>query len=290
MTRATLVVTFLLLLVGVSARSEVDHSHARFDEVLERHVSGGLVDYRALKRADADTASAFSVYLRQLAGGPGETDSTWTRAERLAYWINAYNAFTLKLIVNDYPIDAAWYMWVFPFVRFFVPANSILMIGGRWDDKTFDSVRGAITLDTIEHEILRGEIGDARIHFAIVCASLGCPDLRSRAYHSTAIDDELEQATRDFMRDPEHVRVDADGHLDVSKIFEWFREDFDAPVPGGADVFAIDTDGYGEDAGVARWVAAYGSEEIRLRVAAGPFSLGHLGYDWSLNEQPRDDD
>jgi hypothetical protein len=272
-------------LVG-PARGDVDHTHQRLDRVLAAHVSDGLVDYAALVDEAADPTSDFALYLDELASGGAADEATWSREQQLAYWINAYNAFTLELIVNDYPIDAAWYMWVFPFMRLFLPSNSILMIGGRWDDKTFESVRGPITLGAIEHEILRAEIDDPRIHFAIVCASIGCPDLRDRAYHPSAVHEELDAAARGFIGDRKHVRVEDDGELRVSKIFSWFREDFDVPPPVAGDRDLPDVEAYGEDAGVARWLAAYGSEALRARITAGPPSIEHLGYDWSLNEQP----
>jgi hypothetical protein len=276
-------VLFALLLPRASPA--VDHSHAKLDTTLAEFLTDGLVDYGALQASAQDPESAFRRYLLDLASEPPEAESTWSRDERLAYWINAYNAFTLKLIVDHYPTGMRWWAKTLPFIRKWIPANSILQIEGRWDRIMFDSVRGPITLNAIEHEILRPEFEDPRIHFAIVCASIGCPRLRSTAFHARQLGAELDDATTDFIADPAKVSFDGEtGELRVSKIFDWFRTDFDRP-PAGA-LPNPDTESYGKNAGVARWLAAHGPPKLRARIDRGPFRLEHLPYDWHLNEQP----
>ncbi len=274
------------LLLGSPVRA-IDHSHVLFDSVLARHVDGGRVDYCGLQAEDGDPQSAFSRYLDDLAGATAAEEATWSREQRLAYWINAYNAFTLKLIVDHYPIGARWYMNVLPFLRCFLPVNSILMIPGRWDEVRFASARGAITLAHIEHEILRPEFEDPRIHFAIVCASIGCPLLRDRVFRADRIDAQLGAATEDFVADPQKVWVHPDnGDLEISRIFKWFREDFDRSPPADRPSVEEASERYGKNAAVVRWLAGYGTRGLRRRIADGPYDVAHLSYDWTLNEQP----
>ncbi len=276
----------------------VDHEYRAFDEVLSVHVTDGWVDYAALARELASPSSRFAATLAELADGSVEDEAGWTSAQREAYWINAYNAFTLKLIVDHHPIGARWYMNVFPFLRLFIPTNSILMIPGRWDTITFDSVRGPITLDAIEHTILRPEFVDPRIHFAIVCASVGCPALRSHAYHAATLDEELNRAATDFIRNPSQVTLSDDrGEVEISRIFAWFREDFDVPPPlapasGWTGVLArlgdeAGADVYGRERGVVRWLAAYGDDALQEALATTVDAVSHRGYDWSLNDVAR---
>lgn len=277
-------IPFLLALAVLSVSvsvGAVDHSHILLDRALAEFVENGLVDYAGLQRSAANVDSDFSRYLEELADG---SEENWSEDQRLAYWINAYNVFTLRLIIDHYPIRTRWYMKVLPVFRWFLPTNSILMIKGRWDAIKFESVRGPITLGDIEHEILRPEFHDARIHFAIVCGSIGCPDLRSVAFHADSVQGELDETTRDFFANPEKVHIDPDGDLQLSKILEWFREDFDQP-PARETSRDTSFEKYGDDAGVARWLAVYGPSRLKERIRKGPFEFGHLGYDWSLNEQ-----
>jgi hypothetical protein len=276
----------IVLLFAAGARGAAP-SPALLDRTLSEFVHDGLVDYRALKVAAADPESAFSRYLSELARGSREEEMRWSRDERLAYWINAYNAFTLKLIVDHYPIKARWYMNVFFPLRLFLPTNSILMIDGRWDRITFETARGPVTLGEIEHEILRPEFNDPRIHFAIVCASLSCPKLGSRAFRADHVQAELDHAAEAFVRDSTKVRVQGDD-LEVSRIFKWFRSDFDDPVAAGPDAQATVGERYDRDSGVVRWLWVFGAEELRARIARGPGRLRHLRYDWTLNELPLD--
>ncbi len=278
---------FVLLFSPAHPAVAVDHTHAQLDTVLQRFVREGRVDYQGLQEQVADPHSAFSRYLSQLAEGSAETEAAWSREQRLAYWINAYNAFTLKLIVDHYPISPRWYMHVLPFLSYWMPRDSILQIDGRWDGITFASVRGEVTLGDIEHEILRPEFGDPRIHFAIVCASVGCPRLQSHAYHPGTITAELDAAAIEFMTTPGQVTWDRDtDSLRISRIFTWFRADFDAPLPPGREQLPAGVAArYGKEDGVVRWLAGYGGAALARRIADGPYRIRYLRYDWRLNEQ-----
>lgn len=275
----------LLVLLGISAAGAlgVDHSHARFDSVLDAFVRDGLVDYAALQATVADGQDDFTAYLAELAEGD---ESTWSDDEKLAYWINAYNAFTLKLIIDHYPIGTRWFVDLLPFLRIWLPANSILQIPGRWTDVTFDSVRGAITLDAIEHQILRPEFADPRIHAAIVCASIGCPVLRDEAYAGDRVDAQLDDQFAGFLSSGRGAELDADdARIEISKVFDWFREDWDVAPPADRPRLPA-PERFGDDAGPLRWIHAYAPPPMRERLDSGDWDVGHLDWDWHLNEVP----
>jgi hypothetical protein len=259
----------------------VDHTHVRLDRILSERVHDGRVDYAALRSDAGIPTGDLARYLDELAEGD---ESEWGEKERLAYWINAYNAFTLKLIVDHYPIEARWYVKVLPFLKAFLPANSILQIPGRWTEITFASVRGPITLDAIEHEILRPEFEDPRIHAAIVCASIGCPVLRDEAYVGDAIDAQLDEQFRDFVSNGRGMVLDTEGRkIEISKVFDWFREDFDVDPPDDRPRLP-GSDRFDEDQGPIRWVYAYASPPVRVALEGGKWDVEHLHWDWRLND------
>ena len=178
--------------------------HDAWDQLLRRHVSSkGKVNYKGFK---ADKA-ALDSYLQALADNP--PNDSWSRAEKMAYWINAYNAFTIDLIVDNYPI------------------SSILKLdnGKTWDVKRITLGGKKYSLNQIENEILRPQFKDARIHFAINCAAKSCPPLLNKAYTADQLTRTLEQRTRQFINDPAYNSLSAE-QASVSKIFEWYAVDF----------------------------------------------------------------
>ncbi len=193
---------FCLLFLSASPVSK--DRHAAWDTLLRRHVDGeGRVNYAGLVSEKA----ALKAYLRALAQHP--PTPSWSRAEKMAYWINAYNAFTVDLVVEHYPVE------------------SITQIdGGKpWDVKRIRIGDVFYSLNDIEHEILRKQFGDARIHFALNCAARSCPPLYGRAYTAENLERTLEERTRKFIRDVRFNRI-APNRLEVSRIFEWYADDF----------------------------------------------------------------
>lgn len=227
--------------------------HALFDELLHEFVHDGVVDYTGLSKQRARLQSYLGV-LESVA--PGDLD----RNERLAFWINAYNAFTLELIldylgkidgIKDIPSSKRW------------KAKRWLISGRRY------------SLDEIEHEILR-PMGEPRIHFALVCASFSCPDLRAAAYLPQTIDSQLTLATRHFLADSEKgllTRMETgffggdSPTLYLSSLFDWFDEDFET----NGDVVDF-VRGYAPEKAVA-FIDRYRDD----------LDLESLDYDWSLN-------
>ena len=207
----------LLLAMPTTASAGFDHGHALWREVLAKHVDGGQVGYRELH---ADTGK-LDEYLRQVGAVDAEEYGGWTRRQSLAYWINAYNAYTLKTILDHYPLKRRGLMGR----RF--PANSIRQIPGVWDKLAFRAGGEQLTLNDMEHKKMRDELKEPRIHFAIVCASIGCPALQGQAFTAAKLEAQLDAAARQFVRDRAKVKLDAAGGvIHLSKLFDWFSGDF----------------------------------------------------------------
>jgi hypothetical protein len=177
-------------------------SHAAWNSLLQRFVNGdGAVDYRGFARAENE----LNVYLETLAEATPDTD--WSRAERLAYWINAYNAFTIKLILDHLPL------------------SSIRDIEQPWATKWIELDGETYSLDDIEHRIIRPTFDEPRIHFALVCAAASCPPLANQAFTARNLNRLLEERAITFIRD-ETFNVTQEAVVRVSPIFDWYGEDF----------------------------------------------------------------
>jgi hypothetical protein len=184
-------------------------SHKIWDGLLTKHVSAaGVVDYAAMK-ANQDVLQS---YLDLLADNPPRSD--WSRNERMAYWINAYNAFTVKMIIDNYPVSSIKDLY-----------------GGKpWDVKWIKLGNQTYSLNQIENDILRPIFKDARIHFAVNCAATSCPPLYNHAFTASSLNSQLEQQTTNFINNPSYNMLKADA-VEVSKIFEWYGSDFGSLIP-----------------------------------------------------------
>lgn len=223
------------------ARATVDH--ALLDRVLKAHVQDGRVDYGALKAAPGD----LDAYLAVLADAPfGDLD----RDGKLALLINAYNAFTLKLMIDHGPVASIQD----------IPA------GERWDAERWTLGGRTVSLTAIEHEELRTKFVEPRVHFAINCASVGCPPLRGEAYVPERLDAQLEDQARTIHGDVRWLRVQHNSALKhhtvhLTRLYLWYADDF-AQVDGTPLAFA------------SRWVPELGE---------GRWEIAWLDYDWSVN-------
>lgn len=226
---------------------------ARYAEVLERHVRDARVDYTALK---ADPA-ALDAYLDAVASVPRAAFDAATADAQVAYLVNAYNAYTLRSVIEAYPIRGG----------LFGGADSIKGIPGVWSRRRHRTALGELTLDQIEHEHLRKKYEMPAVHMALVCASKGCPPLRAEPYRAKDLAAQLEEQARIYLGSPHGLSVDG-GRVSVSPIFKWFGADFERK--GGWEA----------------WVAARAPEASRARVK-GPLASGSfrwIRYDWSLND------
>ena len=264
----TLTLALLLLpLAGQAPAQETappppafDHEHSGWSAVLKAHLVGDDFDYAALKKERAPLDS----YLRALEAVEPEAFAAWKRDERYAFWINAYNAYTIRAVVDAYPV------------------KSITDIGSKeetvWDRRVIPLGRlwkkgkGAkLSLNQIEHELLRPEFQDARVHAAVNCASEGCPPLMERAFRAATLDEDLDARTRAWLADPKRNRFEPGRkRVHLSRIFEWFREDFTR----------------GEQT-LGQWLAKYAPEAQRAFLESGEFEVRYLEYDWALNDAPR---
>ena len=185
-------------------------SHERWHALLQKHVRpDGFVDYKGFLQDSTE----LNRYLALLESAhPG--DKHWSRQEQMAYWINAYNAYTVQLVLRHYPVSS---------IKKIKPG--LPFVNSVWDIK-FITIQGyTYDLNNIEHNILRPVFKDPRIHAAINCASFSCPRLAAEAYTAERLEEQLDTAMRCFINDPLRNRVSAE-KAELSKIFRWFKSDF----------------------------------------------------------------
>lgn len=223
---------------GAASSGTVEVDHAAFDRILGAVVHGERVDYTALREQHLETLER---YLDRLAG---VDPASLGRDERLAYYVNLYNATMLRAVSQR-------------FTRTYSPADQAFAVFdeplGRLGDKR-------VSLNHLEHEIIRKRFGDPRIHAALVCAARSCPPLLPRAYRGDDLQDVLEKNMRRFLNDPARNQIDVKRRrLKLSRIFDWYAEDFGGP----------------------RHVAAYVDRYVEAHVA--DFSVSFVHYDWTLN-------
>lgn len=235
----------------------------------------GQVDYRALK-ADRELLDRYVISLGDVE--PEAYDS-WSEREKIAFWLNAYNAVTLKVVIDHYPIEKK----LLPQGLIF-PLNSIQQIPGQWKGITHRVLGEERTLDEIEHQILRKRFNEPRIHMALVCAARGCPPLRPEPYVAGRLDAQLNDQTRRFLSNPLKFQVDwEEGIVELSPIFKWFGEDFLRGFgPPPEETFGPRSD---TERAVLAFVAGYMGPEKRQFLRQGNYRIRYLGYDWSLNER-----
>ena len=232
------------------ATVEFDHTHGQLDALLDRYVLGGLVDYTGLK----ENRAPLDAYLKGAGSVPPATFQGWSTDQQLAFLINVYNATTLQLIIDNYPVDSI--------------KSLGSLLGSPWDKKCVLLFGKTISLDTLEHKIIRKNYAEPRIHFALVCAAKGCPPLRAGAFRGDQLDQQLNGQARAFLASAEKNHIDRDKkQLWLSPIFKWYRKDFEAASNS-----------------LTAFVAPY------MGAAEGPavlegFDVAFTEYDWSLNDR-----
>jgi len=232
--------------------NDVDHSS--YHTLLQKYVDeDGLVNYEDWKANQADRAALVN-YLEQL--GQADSNKPASKEAKLAYWINAYNAVTLEGILQVYPTTS-------------IRNHTAKLVGYNiWKNLYLISGDQQINLDSIEHKVLR-PMGEPRIHFAIVCASIGCPRLLNEAYVADRLENQLKVNTTDFFSRSQNLQVDlSQSELSLSSIMSWFGDDF------GSD-----------QAQQVKSVAPYFPEAAKQLIATGKFRVKYLDYDWNLNAQ-----
>lgn len=231
------------------AMSEVEH--APWHTLLQKYVNDkGMVDYRSWK-ASASSVKQLDDYIAQLSAAKLTNAS---KADHLAFWINAYNAVTIKGILREYPTSS---------IR-----NHTAKLWGYniWKNLKIPVDGKLLSLDDIEHKVLR-KTEEPRIHFAIVCASIGCPKLLNAAYEPETIDEQLTKNAREFFADEEKFKWSGK-KFQVSPILKWFGEDFGDTTDKQMEA-----------------IAPFLPKDAKTIAKSGGLSVSYLGYDWGLNDK-----
>ncbi|MBT8218496.1 MAG: DUF547 domain-containing protein [Bacteroidia bacterium] len=219
--------------------------HTEWSELLASHVGeDGWVNYKGIK---ADT-ERLETYLRKLEDNHPNPE-TWSRNQRLAYWINVYNAYTVKLIVDNYPVESIKDI-----------KKGIPFVNSVWDIEFIEIEGERYTLNNVEHGILRPKFDEPRIHFAINCASYSCPVLRNEAYTADQLESQLTEAAQLFLSDPRRNQISSEKPK-ISRIFSWFKGDFT------------------KNQSLIDFLNKYSEHQLRTDA-----KVDFLDYDWSLND------
>lgn len=236
---------FLSIWISFSSFGQEHLAHTQWTALLQKHVDDkGHVNYKGFK-ADENKLNAYLTVLRE-----NHPTKDWKKEDQLAFWINAYNAFTVKLIVKNYPVKSIKDL-----------GGSIYKINTAWDIKFIKIGDETYDLNNIEHGIIRKEFNEPRIHLAVNCASVSCPKLRNEAYVGATLDAQLDDQASDFINDKSKNRI-TNSTAELSKIFTWFKGDFDT-----------------EDSNVIKFINQYSKVKITEKT-----EISYLDYDWNLNE------
>lgn len=248
---SALLLGITLLAPDVVDADTFDQSHQKFEHILKQFVEDGLVDYSGLlaNRGELDE------YIEDVAAVSLKHFQSWTKDQQLAFLINVYNAYTLTLILDHYPL------------------KSIKDIGGLlskpWDLKIVSLFGKVTTLNAVEHKMIRKNYDEPCIHFALVCAARGCPPLRDESYQGSKLNEQLEEQVEVFLSDRDKNSVDLENRtLYLSPIFKWYKEDFEEGSRS-----------------VAVFVSRYFQGDAARRIRTEKFKIHYTDYDWSLNNQ-----
>ena len=243
-----------------------------YAEALKYVDDRGMVYYVGLKR----DRRKLDQYVRNIGSLKRSVYEKWEEPAKVAFWVNAYNALTLKVIIDNYPIKASF------FRSMTYPSNSIRQISGVWKKIKFRVMGRDMTLDQIEHSTLRAKFNEPRIHMALVCAAMSCPPLRNEPYEGDKLQEQLDDQARKFLADSSKFKIDRRANtVRLSKIFDWFGKDFvknHKPRTGFA----------GHDEQVAaplNYFSGYLSDQNAAYLRGSKYSVKFLDYDWTLNER-----
>lgn len=222
-------------------------THEVFDTLLKKHVgASGLVSYQGFQ---SDRAQ-LQAYLTYLTSNP-PNDENWNSSEKLAYWINLYNAFTVELVLQYYPLKS---------IKDIGSSVQVPFVNTPWDIKFIEIGKEKYDLNNIEHNIIRKLFDEPRIHFAVNCASMSCPKLRPEAYTGVKLEAQLEEQAISFLNDPERNVIGAN-EARISKIFRWYAGDFT------------------KNSDLRDFLNRYAKQKMMEGA-----KISYKDYDWSLNE------
>lgn len=239
--------TLTILLILTSFLINAQPSHQAFDVLLKKHVdAGGGVNYKAFK----NDSEALNGYLKKMMLTPVKSD--WSDNEKLTYWINVYNALTIQLILKYYPVKS---------IKDIGSSIQIPFVNTPWDISCFEVEGDELSLNNIEHGIIRKDFDEPRIHFALVCAAVSCPKLLNEAYDASRLDAQLTIQTKAFLSNTTKNKISTD-RLELSQLFNWYGSDFR------------------KNGTLVDFLNQYSSVKINAKA-----KTSFLDYDWRLNEQ-----
>ena len=232
-----------------------------YAEVLKTYVTNeGLVDYQELQK-NREQLDRFNQSIGSLSP---EVYRSWSDAEKLSFLINAYNAFTLQSIIDQQPLK-----------------SSIRKIPGVWKRRQFAIANEQKTLDNIEHDTIRQEFNEPRIHGALVCAAMSCPPLRNEPYLPEKLDAQLEEQIQQWLASPQGLNIDRQQNkVELSAIFDWYGKDWIASYEVDDNFFA----GNKKEKAVLNFISQYLDPQQRQYLEAGNYKVDYLDYDWALNK------
>ena len=243
-----------------------------YAEALKYVDDRGMVYYAGLKRDQRN----LDQYVRDIGSLKRSVYEKWDEPAKVAFWVNAYNALTLKVIIDNYPIKASFLRSIS------YPSNSIRQIPGVWKKVKFRVMGRNMTLDEIEHRVLRVEFNEPRIHMALVCAAMGCPPLRNEPYDGDRLSPQLDDQALKFLADADKFRIDRQADtVRISKIFDWFGEDFVKTYKPRTGFVGHDE----QTAAPLNFISDHLSDQKAAYLRSRKYSVKFLDYDWALNER-----
>ena len=249
-------IAILFLLKVNDVYSRIDYTE--FDLLLQKIVSGNSVDYNQLLK-EKETLKSFTNILAEISPD-SHPDMFKTENQKLAYWINAYNAFILKIVIENYPVES---IKDINFIGFTVWLNKNL-IGGE-----------EISFKSLEDDIIRARFKDPRIHFAINCASFSCPPLKNRAYFPEKLEIQLDESTNSFINNKNNFKIDEQEQtIYMSSIFDWYRNDFIDWLHKNKNI---------KEPHLLDYIKLYYDGQINEKFYT--LDIEYLDYNWRLNEK-----
>ncbi len=237
-----------------------DHTFANYESLLNETVHNGLVDYKKMLNEPKILQEA----LLDFSEVKQTEYESFDRSQKVAYMINAYNIYTIEGIVKAYPVE------------------SIKKIGGFWNKAKHKVAGQMLTLDNIEHDILRKTFHEERIHIAVVCASISCPELWNHPFIADSLEQQLTFRSQSFATDVSRNKLNFDKkEIKLSKILKWYGKDFEAKYSGDSIFPYL----YGKKRAVANFIYQHLPTEEQTKLKDGKFKVRFLSYDWNLNEQ-----
>ncbi|MEM1171644.1 MAG: DUF547 domain-containing protein [Cyanobacteria bacterium P01_H01_bin.35] len=250
--------------IQVSTASAQPFNYQTYNSILRKYVNPqGLVDYKKLKenRQQLDDFNA------AIGAVSPSTYNSWTDSEKIAFLINAYNSLTLESIIDNYP------------------TKSIRRIPGVWKIRKFDVAGEKMTLDHIEHQVLRKEFNEPGIHVALVCAAISCPQLRREAYTSKQLEKQLDDQAKNFLGNSQGFRIDSQNNaVYFSSIFKWFGQDFEKTYGQNENIDGLNK----TETSIVNYARQYVNSDAQKFLANGGYKVKYSNYDWSLNVQNRE--